>query len=58
MKFIYFIRFMVSKVYFFGLFILLDDWLKWDWFVFIGWLGLLFFIVYLVVGGWFIYYFL
>jgi photosystem II P680 reaction center D2 protein len=35
-----------------GLFDLVDDWLKKDRFVFVGWSGLLLFTAYLAVGGW------
>lgn len=37
----------------FGLFDLIDDWLKRDRFVFVGWSGLLLFpCAYLALGGW------
>jgi photosystem II P680 reaction center D2 protein len=35
-----------------GLFGLIDDWLKRDRFVFVGWSGLLLFPCYLALGGW------
>ena len=45
---------MSSKAYLLGSLTLLDDWLKRDRFVFIGWSGLLLFpTAYLAVGGWF-----
>nr|AGG19308.1 photosystem II D2 reaction center protein [Symbiodinium sp. Mf1.05b] len=54
MKLIYSTRFMSSKSYLLGSLTLLDDWLKRDRFVFIGWSGLLLFpTAYLAVGGWF-----
>jgi photosystem II P680 reaction center D2 protein len=37
-----------------GLFDLIDDWFKRDCFVFVDWSGLLlFFTLYLAIGGWF-----
>ena len=54
MKLIYSTRFMASKAYLLGSLTLLDDWLKRDRFVFIGWSGLLLFpTAYLAAGGWF-----
>jgi photosystem II P680 reaction center D2 protein len=51
---IYSTRFMATKAYLPGSISLLDDWLKRDRFVFIGWSGLLLFpTAYLAVGGWF-----
>ena len=45
---------MASKAYLLGSLTLLDDWLKRDRFVFIGWSGLLLFpTAYLAAGGWF-----
>ena len=43
MKVMYSTRFMASKAYLLGSLTLLDDWLKRDRFVFIGWSGLLLF---------------
>ena len=46
-------RFMATKGYLFGSIKLIDDWLKRDRFLFIGWSGLLLFpTAYLSVGGW------
>jgi photosystem II P680 reaction center D2 protein len=50
---IYSTRFMATKAYLLGSIPLLDDWLKRDRFVFIGWSGLLLFpTAYLTAGGW------
>eukprot|EP00933_Yihiella_yeosuensis_P067135 TRINITY_DN7177_c0_g2_i1.p1 TRINITY_DN7177_c0_g2~~TRINITY_DN7177_c0_g2_i1.p1 ORF type:complete len:370 (-),score=1.35 TRINITY_DN7177_c0_g2_i1:42-1151(-) len=54
MKLIYSTRLMTNKSYITMFFTLLDDWVKRDRFVFIGWSGLLLFpTAYLAVGGWF-----
>ena len=50
---IYSTRFMATKAYLLGSIPLLDDWLKRDRFVFIGWSGLFLFpTAYLTAGGW------
>jgi photosystem II P680 reaction center D2 protein len=54
MELIYSTKFMATKGYLPGSVTLLDDWLKRDRFVFIGWSGLLLFPTsYLSLGGWF-----
>ena len=54
MNLIYSTRFMATKAYLLGSISLLDDWLKRDRFVFIGWSGLLLFpTAYLSLGAWF-----
>lgn len=54
MRLIYSTRFIASKSYLPASLTLLDDWLKRDRFVFIGWSGLLLFpTAYLAAGGWF-----
>ena len=53
MNLIYSTRFMATKGYLLGSITLLDDWLKRDRFVFIGWSGLLLFqTAYLSLGAW------
>ena len=53
LKLIYSTRFLKSFGYLLGSITLLDDWLKRDRFVFIGWSGLLLFpTAYLSLGGW------
>jgi hypothetical protein len=50
---IYSTRFMATKAYLVGSITLLDDWLKRDRFVFIGWSGVLLFpAAYLSLGAW------
>ena len=50
---IYSSRFMANKAYLLGSMTLLDDWLKRDRFMFIGWSGLLLFpTAYLTAGAW------
>ena len=52
-KLIYSTRFMATQAYLLGSIPLLDDWLKRDRFVFIGWSGLLLFpTAYFTAGGW------
>jgi photosystem II P680 reaction center D2 protein len=54
MALIYSSSFLSRKGYVKGTLLLLDDWLKRDRFVFLGWSGLLLFpTAYLSVGGWF-----
>jgi photosystem II P680 reaction center D2 protein len=54
MNLIYSTRFVASKGYLLGSITLLDDWLKRDRFVFLGWSGLLLFpTAYLSLGAWF-----
>jgi hypothetical protein len=54
MNLIYSTKFMATKAYLPGSISLLDDWLKRDRFVFIGWSGLLLFpTAYLSLGAWF-----
>jgi photosystem II P680 reaction center D2 protein len=54
MNLIYSVRFIAKQGYLFGGVTLLDDWLKRDRFVFIGWSGILLFpTAYLSVGAWF-----
>ena len=53
MQLIYSTRFLLTNGYLVGSITLLDDWLKRDRFVFIGWSGLLLFpTAYLSLGGW------
>ena len=54
MALIYSSSFLIRKGYIKGTLLLLDDWLKRDRFVFLGWSGLLLFsTAYLSIGGWF-----
>ena len=53
---IFSLTFFASKGYVGGSLILIDDWLKRDHFVFIGWVGLLLLLfpwAYLIIGSWF-----
>ena len=51
---IFSLTFFASKGYVGGSLILIDDWLKRDRFVFLGWFGLLLLPwVYLIIGSWF-----
>lgn len=53
MNLIYSTQFLATKGYLLGSITLLDDWLKRDRFVFIGWSGLLLFpLAYLSLGAW------
>ena len=54
MALIYSSSFLLRKGYTKGTLLLLDDWLKRDRFIFLGWSGLLLFsTAYLSIGGWF-----
>ena len=52
---VYSFLFLKNKSYYVGIVILINDWLKRDRFIFIGWSGILFFpCVYLSIIGWFL----